>query len=73
MRNACVVILALALGACADGPSPRQKYGAMYGVTGTNVPKKDAIDGTDGVSYYSREALERRQGMGSGSTPGLTP
>jgi hypothetical protein len=73
MKIVSMLVLTLALAGCADGPSPRQKYGALYGVTGTNVPKKDAIDGTDGVSYYSRNTLERMQSLGSGFVPGVAP
>jgi hypothetical protein len=73
MKILGMLVLVFTLAACADGPSPRQKYGAMYSVTGSNVAKKDAIDGTDGVSYYSRDTLERMQSLGSGFVPGVAP
>ena len=73
MRLLLCAALALALGACADGPSPRQKYGAMYGVTGSNVPKKEDDPAPREVSVYSRSSLERMQGLGSGVTPGVAP
>lgn len=73
MRILCCVVLALGLGACADGPSPRQKYGTLYGVTGTNVPRKEDDPAPREVSVYSRSSLERMQGLGSGVTPGVSP
>lgn len=73
MRMLCALLLSMVLYACAEGPSPRQKYGAMYGVTGTNVPKKEDDPAPREVSVYSRSSLERMQGRGSGATPGVSP
>ena len=73
MKTLLLAALALACVACADGPSPRQKYGEMYGVTGTHVPKKGTDPAPREVSVYSREALERVQNAGSGGTFGKDP
>jgi hypothetical protein len=70
MRIAVLVVIALAATSCADGPSPRQKYGATYGVTGSNVPKKDVADTLGDVYVYPPEALANVQNSGSGAARG---
>jgi hypothetical protein len=69
MKIACLAVLAFALVSCADGPSPRQKYGSVF-VTGSNVPQKDSADSMAGVAVYPRSALEKLQ---SGGSPGKDP
>ena len=73
MRIASLAIVALAVAACADGPSPRQKYGDGYHVTGSNITKKDGGDSLSDVSIYSREALRDAQNGGAGGTKGADP
>jgi hypothetical protein len=70
MKPCLAVLLALLAVACADGPSPRQKYGTMYGVTGTNVPLKADDPAPREVSIYSAGTLERAQGTGNGAGVG---
>jgi hypothetical protein len=69
MKIACLALLLLALAACAEGLSPRQKYGHVF-VTGSNVPQKDSADSMAGVSVYPRSALENLQ---NGGGPGKDP
>jgi hypothetical protein len=72
MKIACLALLALALAACADGLSPRQKYGGSYDVTGSNVPKKDLKSALDEVTVYGPAAMSNLQNRG-GPQGGLDP
>ena len=73
MRIASLALVALAVTACADGPSPRQKYGDTYHVTGSNLTKKDGGDSLSDVSIYGRDALRDVQNAGSGGAQGADP
>jgi hypothetical protein len=73
MKSLLLAALAITAAACSDGPSPRQKYGGTYGVTGSNVPKKDALEGLSDVSVYSADALRDIQNGGTGGTRGPDP
>jgi hypothetical protein len=74
MKIACLALLALALAACADGLSPRQKYGGTYGVTGSNVPKKDQEAAWEDVTVYGPAAMSNLQnGGGPSNGDPMTP